>query len=67
MTACADAGRDGDLRRPARHVHVTQELRDGKLITLQHRVWERGPAEPEQVTTIVDRNAWLALVLDEAA
>lgn len=49
-----------------RHIHVTQELRDGKLVTLEHAVFERGLAEPASTTTIFDRQGWQTWLAREA-
>ncbi|HYG91590.1 MAG TPA: hypothetical protein VD978_35670 [Azospirillum sp.] len=50
-----------------RHIHVSQELRDGKLVTLEHAVFERGVAEPSDTSTIFDRAGWQAWLAREAA
>ncbi|WP_448190454.1 hypothetical protein [Azospirillum sp. sgz301742] len=56
-----------NVDQTVRHIHVTQELRDGKLVTLEHSVHERGMAEPTGTATIFDRNGWLAWLAQEAA
>ncbi|PWC34977.1 hypothetical protein [Azospirillum sp. TSO22-1] len=50
-----------------RHIHVSQELRDGKLVTLEHAVFERGVAEPSDTSTIFDRAGWQAWLAREVA
>ena len=50
-----------------RHIHVTQELRNGKLVTLEHTVFEPGMAEPSGTSTIFDRAGWHAWLAREAA
>lgn len=50
-----------------RHIHVTQELRNGKLVTLEHSVFERGMAEPADTSSIFDRRGWQAWLAHEAA
>jgi hypothetical protein len=53
--------------RTVRHIHVTQELRDGKLVTLEHSVFERGMAEPTDTASIFDRRGWQAWLAADAA
>lgn len=49
-----------------RHIHVTQELRDGKLVTLEHTTFERGMAEPADTRSLFDRAGWQAWLAQEA-
>lgn len=56
-----------DGPQTVRHIHVTQELRNGKLVTLEHTVFERGLAEPSDTSTIFDRAGWQAWLAREAA
>ena len=65
-TSDVDQGGEGVHQR-VRHIHVTQELRDGKLVTLNHAVFERGMAEPANTATIFDRSGWQAWLDSEAA
>lgn len=67
MRGYSDANQGAEhAGQTVRHVHVTQELRNGKLVTLDHTVFERGMAEPSDTTTIFDRNGWLAWLAREA-
>lgn len=67
MSGTSDAERDGkSVCQTVRHIHVTQELRDGRLVTLEHSVFERGIAESSDTTTIFDRNGWQAWLACEA-
>ncbi|HYG90904.1 MAG TPA: hypothetical protein VD978_32130 [Azospirillum sp.] len=68
MRGYSDANQGGGhAGQTVRHVHVSQELRNGKLVTLDHIVFERGMAEPSDTTTIFDRKGWLAWLAREAA
>ncbi len=57
----------GNGSQTVRHIHVTQELRNGRLVTLEHTVFERGMAEASDTSTIFDRNGWLTWLAREAA
>lgn len=68
MSGYADGDRSGNKgSQTVRHIHVTQELRNGRLVTLEHTVFERGMAEPNDMNTIFDRTGWLAWLAREAA
>ena len=68
MSGYADRnGNSGNGCQTVRHIHVTQELRDGKLVTLEHSVFERGPAEAADTSRIFDRAGWLSWLAREAA
>lgn len=68
MSGYSDVDRDGkSVSQTVRHIHVTQELRDGKLVTLEHSVFERGMAEPAGTASIFDRRGWQAWLACEAA
>lgn len=68
MSGEAEKNQDGGIgRQPVRHVHVIQELRDGRLVTLEHTVFERGMAEPSDTGSIFDRRGWQAWLAREAA
>jgi len=68
MSGYSDVDRNGGKAcQTVRHIHVTQELRNGKLVTLEHTVFERGMAEPAGTGTIFDRAGWLAWLAQEAA
>lgn len=68
MSGYSDVDQDGkSVRQTVRHIHVAQELRDGKLVTLEHTVFERGMAEPSDTATIFDRSGWLAWLASESA
>jgi len=67
MMGYSDADRGSAQRRqPVRHVHVTQELRDGKLVILEHKVFERGMAEPADVSRMFDPAGWQAWLARES-
>ena len=66
MSGTSDVDQGGkSVCQTIRHIHVTQELRDGKLVTLDHTVFERGMAESADTATIFDRSGWQAWLAGE--